>query len=241
MSEEFTGVSDQGTGEVQSTESAPQVDAPQVGTDSTDAPEQLDEKSAGIMRELAETREKLRRQEEYNGFLKGLSNAPVKQQIQMPDLDDEQVPYVGDVKSLIKAEMQMAREEARLEALVGELKQTGDKLRASDSNFDGRMGLANEILKYKPEYEVLINSQTSAEGIVRIMENIAMEHPMYANYSAKATAPAGNQEIIDRLKANAQIPQTLSGVQNSGSATKLPSQMTDEEYFKYKEEIKKRA
>lgn len=240
---DFEGVSDQGTGEgiqeVNVSTEAPVETASEV-TVGSEGEQQLDEKSAGIMRELAETREKLKRQEDYNKFLKGLSSTPVQQKIQMPDLDDEQVPYVGDVKSIIKAELEQAREEARLEKLVSDITQTSNKLRESDKNFDGRMNLANEILKYKPEYGVLIDSQKTAEDIIRIMETIAMEHPMYGNFSSKPV-PSANQEAIDRLKANAQIPQTLTGIQNSGSAVKLPSQMSDEEYFKYKEEIKKRA
>jgi len=238
MSEEIIGISDQGTGDQTSTE---QVTESQVtGTQATEEqPEQTNEREAGLLREVSEVKEKLRRQQEYNNFLKGLSTTPQQQKVQMPELDDDSVPYVQDVKAMIKAEMALAREEAQMERLVDEVRDYGGKQREADKNFDSRMNLANEILRYKPEYEALINAQRSAKDIVRVMENIAMEHPMYDTFSAKPAS--SNQEAIDRLKANAGLPQTLTGIAGSGQANKLPSQMTDAEYFEYKEKIKRQA
>jgi hypothetical protein len=238
MSEEIIGISDQGTGDQTSTE---QVTESQVTeTQSTEAPtEQVDERTAGLLREVSEVKEKLRRQQEYNNFLKGLSTTPQQQKVQMPELDDDSVPYVQDVKAMIKAEMALARQEAEMERLVEDIRDYGNKQREADKNFDSRMNLANEILRYKPEYAQLIEAQRSAKDIVRVMENIAMEHPMYDTFTVKPVS--SNQEAIDRLKANAVLPQTLSGIAGSGQAQKLPSQMTDQEYFEYKEKIKRQA
>jgi len=238
MSEEIIGNSDQGTGEQISTEQVTESQVTETQTTESE-PEQVNEREAGLLREVSEVKEKLRRQQEYNNFLKGLSNTPQQQKIQMPELDDDSVPYVQDVKAMIKAEMAMARQEAEMEVLVENIREYGNKQREADSNFDSRMNLANEILRYKPEYAQIIEAQKTAKNVVRSMENIAMEHPMYDTFSVKPVS--SNQEAIERLKANAGLPQTLSGIAGSGQAQKLPSQMTDQEYFEYKEKIKRQA
>ncbi len=240
MSEDFNGVSGQGTGEVAENPSMDNV----VTTEQTGQPEppveQLDEKAQGILRELQETREKLKAKDDYINFLKNVSNAPKQgNKVQMPELDDDSVPYVQDVKALIKAELEQERIARETEALVRDITSAKAKILETDPMFDNRMDLAKEMLRFNPEYEVLVNSKTTADEIIKAMEMIAQQHPLYNNYAVKAN-PA-NKDIIDRITKNSQLPTTVTGLQGSGTAEKLPSQMTDEEYFAYKESIKKRA
>jgi len=238
MSEEFIGVSDQGTGDIVESQSG-DLDSGQVAEETAPV-EQMDEKSAGILRELQETREKLKNKEEYINFLKNISDAPKQgNKVQVPDLDDDSVPYVQDVKALIKAEMEQERIAKETEALVRDITTVSGKIRETDQSFDARMDLAKEILRYRPEYEVFVNSKNTAEDIIKAMEMIAQEHPLYNNYAVKSV-PA-NKDIIDRINKNSQLPATITGLQGSGVVDKLPSQMTDEEYFEYKESVKKRA
>lgn len=242
MSDEFNGVSDLGTGEVTESQSTNDVGSSEVTDVNTEVTqtEQLDEKSQGILRELQETREKLRVKEDYINFLKNVSSTPKQgNKVEVPELDDDTVPYVQDVKALIKAEMERANIERETEALVRDITTVSSKIREKDTMFDSRMDLAKDILRYKPEYEVFVNSKTTAEEIIKAMEMIAQEHPLYSNYSVKEVP--SNKDIIDRINKNSQLPATITGLQGSGVVDKLPSQMTDEEYFAYKESVKKRA
>jgi len=240
MSDEFIGGSDQGTGDVveQPIVTAVEGVQDQVATDQTETP--LDEKSQGILRELQETREKLKNKEDYINFLKNISSNPQQgNKVQMPELDDDSVPYVQDVKALIKAELERANIERETNALVRDITSASSKIRETDTMFDSRMDLAKEILRFKPEYEVFVNSKNTAEDIIKAMEMIAQDHPLYNNYAVKPAV--SNKDIIDRLNKNSQLPATVTGLQGSGGVDKLPSQMTDEEYFAFKESVKKRA
>lgn len=241
MSEENIGVSDLGTGEQEQTQAVetPQVE-PEVKTESSD-------KEAGILRELQQTKDELRREREYNEFVKQSAQyrEPEKQADVELDLKPDDIPYVSDVDKLI--EVKAGRlVEAKLQAMEQErvkadLLQIAEEHRKADSNFDTRMEYAVELLQNDPLCAREFDRARSAKDKITVLERIAKWHPKFSE-SLLTKEPQKNNasdEALQKIKENAGKPPTLSSVGGQGTSQKAWSQMSDEEYLIEAEKIRR--
>jgi hypothetical protein len=237
MSEEFMGESDLGTAvESQVTE---QVSEPVIESDATieqDSGPIVDVE--GIKRELSAERDKARRLQEYNEFLR---NRPDPNTINadpyadVRSLEKDSVPFVEDVEKLIELKLYERMQRESEDRLVSEVKTISEKKKAEDPSYLDKMNLAFELCGMDKNLEALVESVPTAEGKLAKLEWIAMAHPLYGNISQKTS----QQELIDRVKKNASLPQTLSGMPSASTQSVKPvSQMTNDEYRVYLQKIK---
>ena len=238
MSDFNTGESDLGTAveEIGSEETVEnnQVDetVEESRTEEIDSREAVEtETLKGIKNELWHAREESRKLREYNEFLKEAGNQPKVKEAEEDELSDDDVPYVGDTKKLIKRELGRAREEEQESRLVSQMDTIGKERAEADPAFNKNMDLAFELinrenLSGKSVLKDLVLSKKTAEARVKVLEYIASEHPLHV----KSDTVNKSKELVERVKANVAIPTQLSSVGGSGKTSKAWTDMSDEDY-----------
>jgi len=245
MGEEYTGESDLGTAVEE------EVESEIIESEGTGDENQTEESEAvetevesadmkGIKNELWHAKEEARKLREYNAFLKEAGNQPKAQVDEEDELADDDVPYVGDTKKLIKKEMDIARATAQEDQIVSQMETIGKEKQEADSNFPKNMDLAFELIEReassgKTALKDLVMSKGTAEGRIKVLEYIASEHPMHV----KSDAVNKSKALMDKVKANASIPTQLSSVGGSGKTSKAWTDMSDEDYEKEFQKITK--
>jgi hypothetical protein len=244
MSEENIGVSDLGTGEQEQTQAVEtSVETPQA----EEVKAESSEKEAGILRELQQTKDELRREREYNEFVKQSAQyrEPEKQAEAEFDLKPDDIPYVADVDKLI--EIKAGRlVEAKLQAMEQErvksdLLTMAEEHRKSDTNFDTRMEYAVELLQNDPLCAREFDRARTAKDKITVLEKIAKWHPKFSEslLTKEPEKKNSSDEALQKIKENAGKPPTLSSVGGQGSSIKAWSQMSDDEYIKAFKEVTK--
>lgn len=191
----------------------------------------------GLMQTVHSLRAELQRKDEYTRFLKESidSGAITPQQAQQAqnqfDLDDDVVPFAGDVKKMIDAKVEQRLAAMKMELMEEtareQLQSLANEARAKDPSFDKRMDMAVELLR-DPAYASAFNRlPLSGKARLDFLEKIAPFHP---NYSAAAPRNSMAQDTIDKLKANSLVPPTLASMGSQGSTMKSISDMTEAEF-----------
>lgn len=191
----------------------------------------------GLMQTVHNLRAELQRKEEYTKFLRESidSGAITPQQAQQAqnqfDLDDDVVPFAGDVKKMIDAKVEQRLAAMKMELMEEtareQLQSLANEARAKDPEFDKRMDMAVDLLR-DPAYASAFNRlPLSGKARLDFLEKIAPFHP---NYSAAAPRNSMAQDTIDKLKANSLVPPTLASMGSQGSTMKSINDMTEEEF-----------
>lgn len=191
----------------------------------------------GLMQTVHNLRAELQRKEEYTKFLRESidSGAITPQQAQQAqnqfDLDDDVVPFAGDVKKMIDAKVEQRLAVMKMELMEDaareQLQSLANEARAKDPAFDQRMDMAVELLR-DPAYASAFNRlPLSGKARLDFLEKIAPFHP---NYSMAAPRNSMAQDTIDKLKANSLVPPTLASMGSQGSTMKSINDMTEAEF-----------
>jgi hypothetical protein len=238
------GGSDLGTADAPVVEAETQVESTETVQSEEVAVEQQEQPPVdveGIQRELHAEREKARRLQEYNEFLRNRPDPnaetvdPFKDVKQMAK---DGVPFVEDVEKLIDYKMHLRQEKESEERMLSEVASLADQRRKEDTSYNDKMNLAFELINndLSGSLSSIVATERTAEGKIRKLEWIATSHPLYGNIATKLN----NQEVVDRMKANAAKPTTLASVQGLGSTSKPISQMNAQEYKEYFDSVKKK-
>lgn len=245
---ENTGDNGQGTVESagsdvsQVTESPQGLETSQVES-SVPAGQEIPQDVGGLLKTVESLRAEIDRKEQYAQFLKEyIDNGAItpqqgQQAIENFDLDDDVIPYAGDVKKMIEAKVNAIVEKriAKMEeqTVLSQMKAIGDQKRAADKGFDMRMDQAIELLR-DPAYAAAYNRVPNDASLkIAFLEKIAPFHP---NYSGSPVQPGNlSQEVIQRIQANASIPATLASMGSAGSTQKSIADMTEAEFDAYRE------
>lgn len=251
MSEEVIGSPTIATGEVgESQEVSQGIATPPVSGEQNPAQSQGDSQRSGTVDDIpglisrAERAEaESRRQREYNEFLRQTRDN-VAQPKERKEFDPDAIPYVRDVNDLIDMRVEERLNAIQEERVVDDLRRTSDSMRGTDPNFDRRMNMAREILERDEMLVPLFLREKTADGKIAFMERIAQWHPLYdGSLSRQGGAPVSQSQMISeaaqKLKAATQVPPALSSIPASGTAQKLVSQMTDDEYVAYFKSVTK--
>lgn len=218
---------------------------PEVSHESTDS--DIPNDVNGLMQTVHSLRAELQRKDEYARFLRESidSGAITPQQAQQAqfDMDDDVVPFAGDVKKMIDAKVEQRLAAMKTEMLEEtakeQLQSLANEARAKDPNFDKRMDMAVDLLR-DPAYASAFNRlPLTGKARLDFLEKIAPFHPMYSQ-----VAPAGNSlasDTIEKLKANSQIPPTLAGMGSQGSTMRSINDMSDAEFEKHFQSILKQG
>ena len=191
--------------------------------------------------------EEIKRQQDYAEFLRGAQQARTSTERKAkPEFDPNGVPIFAEIDEYVEYKLAEAKEREEEERLIQGLEEYGRKAVQDDPNFRERVMLAQEIMQYKPAYLNIFLSERTVEGKVKALEYFAQEHPRYSPAIAKGakttTQPAtGVDQAIEKLRANSQIPPTLTGAASASPTTKLYSQMTPDEILRELENVKRQA
>ena len=253
MSEQVLVNPGQGTGDQQAVDTQQDVAVttqPSVETSSTPQTQQPQQEVdvVALQNAIRQRDEELKRRDDYINFIKKANEQrAASSPREMIQLDPGDVPIVSEVEQLV--EYKLAEKEAMLEEqrITEGLRQYGERARTEDPNFQSRMMLAEEMLRYNEWDAQRFMQERTVEGKVRMLEILAAMHPNYNPTLAKGTAqpaspatPAVDQ-AIEKMKQNLSMPQTVTGMGGSAPSVKLVSQMSHEEYLRYLDSVKKQA
>jgi hypothetical protein len=196
----------------------------------------------GLLETVRNLRAEIERKESYTQFLKeyidsgAITPQQGQQMVENFDLDDDVIPYAGDVKKMIEARVNaiVADKLTAIEEkqLLTQMKAIGDARKASDATFESRMNMAIELLN-DPAYAAAYNKvPNDANAKIKFLERIAQFHPNGQTLAPQSTV---TDEAIKRIQANAALPQTLASVGSVGSTQKSVKDMTDREFDEYRE------
>lgn len=253
MNDGFSGDASQGMGETTNSSEGQVVQEPSQEIQSVDPAvggasegQQVDNSSDGLMSTIQSQREELERIREHNEFLQSVLDGSgvslgQQQQPQQPGnqegyLDDSDVPLFGDVKKVVADEIRQSMEQQRQQYVLNEIAGIAEQKSQSDPDFQNKMQLAEMVVRGNPAYMQKLNSLQTGRDKVAFMEMAAKQHPLYSRLqqvvSPEATA------TMEKIKQNSQIPTSLASA--AGGVTQTPvSQMSDEQYLKYLDDVKK--
>lgn len=252
MSEGLIGspTADQGVvSEVQSQGIPQETTTPQIGEQQNQGQDSQNiqgnvvkpEDLPGLIQRAERAEAEARRQREYNEFLRQ-TRSPEVQTKERKEFDPDAIPYVKDVNDLIDMRVEERLNAIQEQQVIEDLRRISDEKRQTDVSFDKRMSFAMEILERDEMLAPLFLREKTANGKIAFMERIAQWHPLYGTVEGSQPLPSqaqGISEAAQKLKAASQIPPSLSTMQAAGSAQKLVSQMTDEEYIAYFKNVTK--
>lgn len=249
MPEENQVTADLGTGEIVQETPAVVTEGEQVQTEASH--EQMTERERALLHEVQELRDKARRAEEYSRWQ---AESRQYQQSQTPpqkeeefDLAPDQIPYVSDVDRLIEkranAIFEQKMQQMEQKKIEEGIRTISSERSGKDPNFNIRMQMALEVMDRDPYAQALFMWEKDANGKIEALERIAERHPLFGNYKPAEKAPekAPADDALKKLREQASIPPTLTGIQGSSQAVKQPSQMSDDEAIAYINEIKSRV
>lgn len=189
--------------------------------------------------------EEIERQRQYSEFLKGAQQQDRSTPRSRPEFDPNGVPLFSEIDEYVEYKLAEERERAQEERLVQGLEEYGRRAMAEDPNFKERVNLAGEMMQYNPANMQIFLNEKTVEGKIKILELLAPMHPRYTPSLAKGVTTAQPSQAVDqaieKLKANAQIPATLTGMASASPTTKLYSQMSPEEIQRELETLKRQA
>jgi hypothetical protein len=248
--EDFTGDNGQGTVESTGTEVSQSTESTQVQDTSAgqvdhggSTGQEIPQDVGGLLKTVESLRAEIERKEQYSQFLKEyIDNGAItpqqgQQAVDNFDLDDDVIPYAGDVKKMIEAKVNAIVEQriSKMEEqnVLSQMKAIGDQKRASDAGFDSRMDQAIELLR-DPAYAAAYNRVPNDASLkVAFLEKIAPFHPNYSGSSVQKNNLS--QDVINRIQANAAIPATLSSMGSVGNTQRSVTDMTDAEFAAFRE------
>lgn len=237
--EQVVGDVAQGTdSSTQTTQTESSNDGTQVQSSQTDNQQpQIGDPNYVSIGEVQKLREEVRLKQEYIEFMK--ASGQVQQPVNLPEfnMDPKDVPYVEDVQKLVDARMAQFQQQLEQRQIESDLRSMADTKRSSDPQFDKRMELAIEYMERDPISQDRFSQARSAKDKLDVLEKIARWHPLYGSVSGPQLQP--NQDVVDRLKANSQIPATLSSMQTAGNNQVSMVNATEEEWRKKFNEITK--
>ena len=238
--EQVVGDVAQGTdSSTQTTQAESSNDGTQVQSPQTDNQQpQIGDPNYVSIGEVQKLREEVRLKQEYIEFMKASNQVqqPVKD---LPEfnMDPKDVPYVEDVQKLVDARMAQFQQQLEQKQIESDLRSMADTKRSSDPQFDKRMELAIEYMDKDPMALANFDRARTAKDKLDVLEKIARWHPLYGSLGNQQLQP--NQDVVDRLKANSQIPATLSSMQTAGNTQVSMVDATEEQWRKKFNEVVK--
>ena len=193
----------------------------------------------GLIQTVQSLREEINRRDEYTNFLKQyidsgqISPGQAQAVAEEFDLEDDVVPFAGDVKKIVDAKVNKILNERlsqmQEEQVYSQMESIAAERKAKDGQFESKMDCAIELLR-DPAYQAAYQKvPANAQARIAFLEKIA---PMNPRYSFIPQAQANN-EALDRIKANAALPPTLTGQSTAGSTGKAIKDLSDAEFENY--------
>lgn len=186
--------------------------------------------------EVQRLRDENERLKEYAEFIKQAPPA-VEQVYQKPEIDPKEVTYAEDVDKIVDYKINMFMKLEEQKNLERDLRVLADENRAKDPQFESRMELALEFMERDPVSQGQFDRAKTAKDKIAVLEKCAKWNPRYDLLQKPVSTPVN--DIVDRLKQNAELPATINTMQTAGKTQKAVSEMDEIEYSEFFKNVTK--